>query len=104
MLSNDERRTLGKMQAVLAESDPELARLFATGDTTRLFRIRCGYLVWAVGAMASLLTLVMLAFGVATGAFLGATIVLGAFVCQLWWPHPGRTHARRNTQWPGGGM
>ncbi len=94
MLSNDERRTLEKIQADLTESDPELARMLASGKATGPSRHRRG-LVWAVGLMASLQTLAMLAVGVAIGAFVAATVVGAVLVCQLWWPHRGLTHPRR---------
>ena len=99
MLSDHERRTLGQIQAELAASDPEFAQFFTASDVTPTVPgLRRTYLIWVIAATAALLTLLSLAIGLASGAFLCATVVLGALVCQLWWPHPGFSHLskRRN--------
>ena len=92
MLSDHERRTLGQIQA-------ELAQFFAASDVTAaLSGLRRTYLIRVIAATAALLTLLSLAIGLASAAFLCATVVLGALMCQLWWPHPGFRHLskRRN--------
>lgn len=95
MLSDHERRTLGQIQSDLAASDPEFARFFAAGDVPPLRGFRRAYLVWIIAATAALLTVMSLAVGLTSGAFLFGTVTLSAVVCQLWWPPPGLRHLRR---------
>ena len=85
MLSDHERRTLEQIQSDLTESDPELARYLAVGDTPVTLRaLRRSYVIWFVAATAALLTIVSAAAGLTSGAILCATVVLGALLCQLW--------------------
>ena len=96
MLSDHERRTLEQIQSDLAASDPEFERIFATTEVPPTLRgLRRTYLTWVVAATAALMTLVSLAIGLDTGAFLCVTVVLGALTCQLWWPHPGFRHSTK---------
>ena len=96
MLSDHERRTLEQIQSDLAESDPDFARYLAVGETPATLRaLRRGYVIWFIAATAALLTIMSAATGLTSGAILCATLVLGALVCQLWWPHPGLSHQRR---------
>lgn len=93
MLSDHERRTLAQIQSDLAASDPEFERIFAaTQGPPALRGLRSSYLIWVIAATAALLTLLSLAIGIDAAAFLCVTVVLGALVCQLWWPHPGFRH------------
>ncbi len=96
MLSDHERRTLEQIESDLAESDPEFARYLAVGETRATPRaVRRNYVIWFIAATAALLTIMSAATGLTSGAILCATLVLGALVCQLWWPHPGLSHQRR---------
>lgn len=99
MLSDRERRTLPQIQADLVDSDPDFAQFFtASVVTPTAHGLRRAYLIWVIAAPAALLTLLSLAIGLAIGAFVCATVVLGALMCQLWWPQPGFRHLskRRN--------
>ena len=99
MLSDHERRTLEQIQSDLAESDPEFARYLAVGETPPTLRaLRRTYVIWFIAATAALLTIMSAATGLTSGAILCATVVLGALVCQLWWPHPGMSHLRRRNR------
>ena len=68
---------------------------------TEIFLVlRRAYLVWVLAASASLLTLLALAIDWVSGAFLCASVVLGALVCLLWWPQPriGHRKSRRSSK------
>lgn len=96
MLSDHERKTLGQIQSDLTASDPEFARFFAAGGFPPALRgLRRAYLIWIIAASAALLTIMSLAIGLITGAFLFGTVTLAAVMCQLWWPPPGNRHRRR---------